>query len=75
MMAMRCTIVTVEKVKRFKPAPEVYHHLAETVGKGVVPQKIFQGSTVDSSSQQCNVLTSGRRVAFPTKTLNYRDLI
>ena len=27
-------IVTVEKVQRFKPAPEVYHHLSEMVGKG-----------------------------------------
>ena len=26
-------IVTVEEVKRFKPAPEVYHHLAEKMGK------------------------------------------
>ena len=26
-------IVTVEEVKRFKPAPAVYHHLAEKVGK------------------------------------------
>ena len=26
-------IVTVEEVKRFKPAPEVYYHLAEKVGK------------------------------------------
>lgn len=25
-------IVTVEEVKRFKPAPEVYHHLAKRVG-------------------------------------------
>ena len=26
-------IITVEQVKRFKPAPEVYYHLAEKVGK------------------------------------------
>ena len=26
-------IVTVEEVKRFKPAPAVYHHLAERMGK------------------------------------------
>ena len=26
-------IVVVEKVKKYKPAPEVYHHLARTVGK------------------------------------------
>ncbi|KAK4956126.1 hypothetical protein LTR28_005936 [Elasticomyces elasticus] len=27
-------VVVVEKVRKFKPAPEVYYHLAETVGKG-----------------------------------------
>ncbi|KAK4990637.1 hypothetical protein LTR66_001449 [Elasticomyces elasticus] len=27
-------VVVVEKIKKFKPAPEVYYHLAETVGKG-----------------------------------------
>ena len=28
-----CRIVTVEEVKCYKPKPEVYHHLAEQVGK------------------------------------------
>jgi 2-haloacid dehalogenase len=26
-------LVTVDEVKKFKPAPEVYHHLAQTTGK------------------------------------------
>ena len=31
-------IVTVEEVKRFKPAPAVYYHLAEKVGKSKTKQ-------------------------------------
>ena len=33
-------IVTVESVKRFKPAPEVYQHLAREVGKGINAQSM-----------------------------------
>jgi len=29
-----CQIVTVEEVKKYKPHPDVYYHLAEKVGKG-----------------------------------------
>ena len=28
------SIITVEEVRKYKPAPEVYYHLAEKVGKG-----------------------------------------
>ena len=35
-------IVTVEEVKRFKPAPEVYYHLAEKVGKGQSKEEMGQ---------------------------------
>ena len=31
-------IVTVEEVKRFKPAPAVYYHLAEKVGKSMTKE-------------------------------------
>jgi len=32
-------VVVVEEVKRYKPAPEVYRHLAKTVGKDPSSQK------------------------------------
>ena len=35
-------IVTVEEVKKFKPCAEVYHHLAEKVGKGKGREEMSQ---------------------------------
>lgn len=35
-------LITVEEIKKFKPCPEVYHHLADKVGKGKSTEEMGQ---------------------------------